>query len=155
MRNGPFQLVVIGFADTSLSAELVRELTRLRDRRIVGLTDVLLVTKDEHGSLTASQVPGYGAAVASLIGLGCAGDEALREGALVGDARDDGEVWFATDAIPPGTSAAITLIEHRWAIPLRDTIAAAGAVTVRDAWVHPADLVLIDGEPGEPGEPGH
>jgi hypothetical protein len=38
-------------------------------------------------------------------------------------------------------SAAVALIEHRWAIPLRDAIRRAGGVTTADAWVHPEDLV--------------
>jgi hypothetical protein len=45
------------------------------------------------------------------------------------------------DAVPTGSSAAIALLEHRWAIPLRDAIAGAGGLTVSDAWFHPADLV--------------
>jgi len=34
----------------------------------------------------------------------------------------DTEVWYLGDAIPEGTTAAIALIEHTWAIPLRDKI---------------------------------
>jgi hypothetical protein len=33
------------------------------------------------------------------------------------------------------------LIEHRWAIPLRDGIVAAGGFALADEWIHPADLV--------------
>jgi uncharacterized membrane protein len=35
------------------------------------------------------------------------------------------------------------LIEHRWAIGLRDAIREAGGFHVADAWVHPADLVAV------------
>jgi hypothetical protein len=145
MQNGPVQLVVIGFPGGELSGEIMAELERLRDKEILGLVDVLLVTKDEHGNVArADGMPGdRGAAVVSLLGLGIAGDEALRTSALTGTEAAEEEVWFATQAIPPGTSAAITLIEHRWAIPLRDAIVRAGGVTVADAWVHPEDMLLI------------
>jgi hypothetical protein len=53
------------------------------------------------------------------------------------------DVWYAADAIPPGTAAAIALIEHRWAIPLRDKIAAAGGFPLADEWIHPLDLVAV------------
>ena len=43
----------------------------------------------------------------------------------------------------PGTSAAIALIEHLWAIPLRDAIVSSGGTPVLDMWVHPLDLVAI------------
>jgi len=56
---------------------------------------------------------------------------------------DEGEVWYAADAIPNGTAAAIALIEHRWAIPLRDTIAGAGGFVLADEWIHPQDLVAV------------
>jgi hypothetical protein len=138
--------MVIGFSGGGSSGEIVTELDRLRDNELVRLVDVLLVAKDEHGNVAAmdGDRPGRGAAVESLLGLGIAGDEALRECALVGtELRGDGDVWFATQAIPPGTSAAITLIEHLWVIPLRDAIARAGGVTFADAWVHPEDLSLI------------
>jgi hypothetical protein len=49
--------------------------------------------------------------------------------------------WSVADAIPLGTTAAVALIEHRWAIPLRDAIRRAGGETIADTWVHPGDLV--------------
>ncbi len=39
--------------------------------------------------------------------------------------------------------AAVALIEHLWAGPLRSAITRAGGVPVSDAWVHPLDLVEI------------
>jgi hypothetical protein len=47
------------------------------------------------------------------------------------------------DAIPNGTAAGIALIEHRWAIPLRDAIARAGGIPLADEWIHATDLVGI------------
>jgi len=139
MQNGPVQLMVIGFPHGEFAGEILTELKRLRDKEILGLVDVLLVAKDEDGNVaTVDSAPAdSGTAVVSLLGLGIAGDEALRTN------DDPDEVWYATEAIPPGTSAAITLVEHRWAIPLRDAIVRAGGVTVADAWVHPEDLLLI------------
>ena len=50
-------------------------------------------------------------------------------------------MWSIADTIPMGTTAAVALIEHRWAIPLRDAIGRAGGVALADTWVHPEDLV--------------
>jgi hypothetical protein len=50
------------------------------------------------------------------------GAEALEGGHVF----DEEDVWYAADAIPNGSAAAIALIEHRWAIPLRDAIIDAG-----------------------------
>ena len=35
------------------------------------------------------------------------------------------------------------LLEHRWAIPLRESIRSAGGTLLADAWVHPQDLVAV------------
>ena len=55
----------------------------------------------------------------------------------------DEEMWFVADSIPNGTTAAILLLEHLWAIPLRNSIVEAGGVALTDEWIHPADLVAI------------
>jgi hypothetical protein len=60
-----------------------------------------------------------------------------------GHVFDSADTWYVDDAIPPGSAAAVALIEHRWAIPLRDAIRDAGGFHLADAWIHPADLVAI------------
>ena len=37
----------------------------------------------------------------------------------------------------------MALLEHRWAIPLRDAIRRNGGFPLADAWIHPEDLVAI------------
>ena len=44
---------------------------------------------------------------------------------------------------PPDSAAAVILLEHRWAIPLRDSIARAGVFRVADGFIHPLDLVAV------------
>ena len=56
---------------------------------------------------------------------------------------DEDEVWYVIDSIPNGTAAAIALLEHRWAIPLRDAIVRAGGFTIADEWIHAKDLVAV------------
>ena len=58
-----------------------------------------------------------------MIGLGAEGDEeGVEAGALLGaEAAEDGvlgdeTMWSNSDTIPMGTTAAVALIEHRWAI---------------------------------------
>jgi hypothetical protein len=56
---------------------------------------------------------------------------------------DADDVWYATDAIPNNTAAVIALLEHRWAIPLRDGIVRAGGFVLADEWIHAKDLVTV------------
>ena len=92
---------------------------------------------------------GVAALIGALIGVG-AGEEDLEGTMAAGAAEmadghliDEGDVWYLTDAIPEGMSAAIALIEHRWAIPLRDKIMAADGIVLADEWIHPKDLLAL------------
>ena len=45
--------------------------------------------------------------------------------------------------IPDGATVAIGLIEHRWAMGLRDAIGRAGGFVLADEWIHPKDLIAV------------
>ena len=145
---GPVQLLVVGFAGGDATEEIVAELDRLRENDVVRLIDLVLVRKHENGTvekilrsdLSPEEAEQLGATVGALIGFGATDDEG--PGDAQGDVLDE-EVWFVDDAIPNGTAAAVALLEHRWAVPLRDGIRRAGGFHLADAWVHPADLVGI------------
>ena len=47
------------------------------------------------------------------------------------------------DVIPNGSTAAIVLLEHLWAIPLRNAIVDAGGIALADEWIHASDLVEL------------
>jgi uncharacterized membrane protein len=154
---GPVQILVVGFRETNFQGEVLDELKRLTEAGIVRLVDLAVVSKDTDGEVAAVELSGLsaeesaelGALVGAMIGLGMDGEEGMEEGAVAGaEAAEDGfigeeEVWSIADAIPMGTTAAVALIEHRWAIPLRDAIRRAGGVALADSWVHPEDLVAF------------
>ncbi len=161
MDFGPVQLLVVGFEDGKFEGEIIAELRRLREHDIIRLVDLLFVAKDEAGEvveleqsdLSSEEAVQFGALAGALLGLGADGEEGAEVGAELGaEAAADGSLlggqdsWFLADAIPPGTSVAIALIEHRWAIPLRDAIQSAGGDALVDTWVHPEDLVAIGAE---------
>jgi uncharacterized membrane protein len=158
MAFGPVQILVIGFDQPEFKGDIRAELERLRDHDVVRLIDMIVVRKDDDGNieklqqsdLSQDELEDFGAIVGALIGVGAAGDEGATEGAVLGAAAmEDGHVfdaentWYVDDAIPPGTAAAVALLEHRWAIGLRDAIQTAGGFHLADAWIHPADLVAI------------
>ena len=158
MAIGPVQMLVLGFEDPQFNGAILKELERLRDADIVRVIDAAVVKKEEDGSveilqtsdLSPDEKTEFGAIVGALIGLGAAGEEGLEAGAVAGavameDGRvfDEEDVWYAADVIPPGTAAAVALLEHRWAIPLRDTILAANGFVLADEWIHAKDLVAV------------
>jgi hypothetical protein len=168
MSFGPMQLLVVGFDDAEPNERIAAELRRLREHDIVRLVDLLVVTKAPDGTVTALETSDLsdgdavrlGAFAGALVGLGAAGEEGAELGALAGAEAAEGgasplqgEVWFVADAIPAGTRAAIAILEHRWAIPLRDAIEQGGGQGLADAWIHPADLVGLGHHLSEDGAP--
>ena len=161
MALGPVQLLAIGFDEPDFHGAIMDEMKRLREHDIVRLVDVLIVAKDDDGKVTEVEVADrpelekYGALAGALLGLGAAGEEGMVAGAEAGaEAMAEGglydpeQVWVLADEIPPGTVAAICLLEHRWAIPLREAIVGAGGTVLVDEWMHPEDLVRYGAEAG-------
>ena len=158
MTIGPVQLLVVGFAGGELNDGILAELDQLRESDMVRLIDLMAVRKGADGSvekllrsdLSPEEAAGAAAGVGTGAGSGVGAAATLGElGATEGAAAlEDGhvfdeEVWYVEDAIPNGTTAAVALLEHRWAIPLRESIRNAGGFQLADAWIHPADLVGI------------
>jgi hypothetical protein len=146
MTFGPMQVLVVGFDGTEFTGKIAAELRRLREHDIVRLADLIVVRKGADGDvetletsdLSDAESEQLGSLAGALIGLGAAGEQAPEtDGALPDD------VWFVADAIPAGTTAAVAVLEHRWAIPLRDAIQDSGGQLFADAWLHPADLAEL------------
>jgi uncharacterized membrane protein len=162
MAMGPVQVLIIGFGeDAEFKGEALEELKRLRDHDIVRVIDLLVVHHNEDGTADTVEIADHkelaelGAIAGALIGFGAAGEEGAEAGAEAGaqlgdkdELYDDAEVWYVADAIPRGTTAAIVILEHRWAVPLRNAITNAGGVALADRWLHPQDLLAVGAELG-------
>jgi uncharacterized membrane protein len=159
MAIGPVQLLVLGFNHPNFHGEIIDELERLRESDTVRVIDALAVHKDPEGelevahlsNLTLDEAVELGSKVGALIGLGIEGEEGLAKGAEAGaEAAVDGvQIFSDEDAgdvledIPNDSAAALVLIEHHWAVPLRDAIARAGGFRLSDGFISPLDLVAL------------
>src|SRR5829696_7136771 len=159
MAIGPVQLIVLGFNHPDFHGEIIKELERLRDSDTVRVIDALAVHKDAEGeievahlsNLTKDEAVELGSKVGALIGLGIEGEEGLEAGAEAGaEAAADGvevlsdeQAWDVLEDIPNDSAAALLLIEHHWAVPLRDAVVRAGGFRLSDGFISPLDLVEI------------
>jgi uncharacterized membrane protein len=168
MAIGPVQLLVLGFKQPDFHGEIREELARLRDNDLVRVIDALAVRKDADGQVTmlhqsqlsTDEQQAFGALVGGLIGLGAAGEEGFELGAERGAEAvaerggvfDEEEAWDVVEEIPKDTAGLLVLLEHRWAIPLRDAIARAGGFRLASEFISPLDLValgLVEAEEAE------
>ncbi len=159
MTIGPVQLIVVGFNHPEFHGKIISELERLHDEGTVRVIDALAVHKDADGeievqhlsNLTKEEAIEVGSVVGALVGLGIAGEEGAEQGAAVGaEAASDGvelfsdeQAWDVIEEIPNDSAAALILLEHHWAVPLRDAIAEAGGYRISDGFVSPLDLVEV------------
>src|SRR4051794_34697685 len=160
MPLGPIQLVVLGFEHPDFHGEIIAKLNELHDAGAVRVIDALAVHKDADGevevqhlsNLTRDEAIEVGSAAGALIGLGIDGEDGFEAGALAGAglAAGGGGGGFggggaggALSEMPNHPAARGGLLEHRWALPLRDAVARAGGFRISDGFVSPLDLVEI------------
>jgi uncharacterized membrane protein len=161
MAIGPVQLIVLGFNHPDFHGEIIAELERLRASDTVRVIDSLAVYKDADGelevehlsNLTEAEAIELGSKIGALIGLGIEGEEGIEAGAIAGAeevAAEGGvnvfteeEGWDVLADIPNDSAAALILIEHHWAVPLRDAVVRAGGFRISDAFISPLDLVEL------------
>jgi uncharacterized membrane protein len=160
MAIGPVQLIVLGFNHPDFHGEVISELERLRESDTIRVIDSLAVYKDADGelevehlsNLTEQEAIELGSKIGALIGLGIEGEEGAEAGAIAGAEQaaeegihvfSDAAAWDVVEEIPNDSAAALILIEHHWAVPLRDAIARAGGFRISDGFISPLDLVEI------------
>ena len=161
MAIGPVQLIVLGFRHPQFHGEIIAELERLRESDTVRVIDSLAVYKDADGelevehlsNLSESEAIEYGTKIGALIGLGIEGEEGAEAGAVEGAEEvaaaggvhvfTEEEGWDVLEDIPNDSAAALILIEHHWAVPIRDAVIRAGGFRISDGFISPLDLVGI------------
>jgi hypothetical protein len=158
MAIGPVQLIVLGFQHPEFHGEIIAELERLKESHTVRVIDALAVYKDAAGeievehlsNLTHEEAVEVGSTVAALIGLGIEGEQTLEL-----EAVSDEEAWDVLEDIPNDSAAALVLLEHQWAIPLRDAVVRANGFRIADGFISPLDLVELGLLTAEEGRQHH
>jgi uncharacterized membrane protein len=144
---GPVQVLVVGFDQPRFSGEVLTEFTRLQEAGIVRLVDLLLVSRAEDGTLeTLAGSSAMGGDLGGLAGalLGQPEAEAGGEAKVADTDSADATAWSLADSVPVGSAAAVALIEHVWAGPLKAAIERAGGTPLDETWLAPSDLDVLE-----------
>ena len=161
MAIGPVQLIVLGFDHPEFHGEIKAELERLRESDTIRVIDALAAYKDANGdvevehlsNLTRDEAIELGTTIGALIGLGADGEEGFDAGAVAGGEiaaeggvqpiTNDPDAWDILEGIPNDSAAALILVEHQWAVGLRDAVMRAGGFRISDGFISPLDLVAV------------
>jgi hypothetical protein len=141
---GPVQLVVLGFDHPDFRREIAAELERLGRPDTIRVIDSLVVYKDARGELevahlsdlSTEEADELGTIVGTLIGLAVEGEGSGAEPRV----ESERPGWDVLEDIPRDTAAALILLEHEWAVPLRDAVARVGGYRISDGFISPLDL---------------
>ncbi|MGZ4775493.1 MAG: DUF6325 family protein [Oryzihumus sp.] len=132
--HGPVDFVLIEFAGNRLTGRAADELVSLVDRGIVRVYDVLVLGKDEDGSVYAVDLAETAAEqLGTFAGLAWA-----RSGLL-----SDEDARQAAEAMLPGTLAALIVYENTWAIPFVAAARESGGEMIATARIPAQDVMDV------------
>lgn len=159
MAYGPIQIIAVGFPETDkFEGRIADEISRLSDAGIIRIVDLLavIVEDDEVGILRATDLSDaqreqFGAQMGALIGLGAAGIEGFVAGAQAGaEIADTGGIGIVEavgadfiENLPSDSGGMLLIIEHAWAVPLREAVVDAGGFLLANEWIGAQDLVRL------------
>jgi hypothetical protein len=168
MAFGPIQIFAFGFPDTEgLEGRIAAELIKLSDAGVIRIVDALAVIADGDevdilrvSDLDEEQRVELGAEMGALIGLGADGLEGFLDGAEAGaEIAEEGGLGIVEaigeefiENLPDGAAAILLIIEHAWAVPLREAVVDAGGILMANQWIGAADLVALGAALGSAAE---
>lgn len=137
MTLGPLEYIVIGFDGNRFDGSIGREIEKVVEKGIIRLVDVVFVGRGADGAavileLDAKDDPRF-ASFAPLL--------ANRMGLFTPE-----DLVNIAEALPLNTSGLAMLFEHRWAVDIKDAMAAAGGFLVTRIVVPPEVLEEVNDE---------
>ncbi len=137
MTLGPLEYIVIGFAGNRFDGSIAREIEKVVEKKIIRLVDVVFVGKDADGNaliveIDAKEDPRF-ASFAPLL--------ADRMGLFTPE-----DLAMIAESLPADTAGLALLFEHRWAVEIKDAMAAAGGFLVNRVVVPPEVLAEVSAE---------
>jgi hypothetical protein len=118
---GPVDWIVVEFPGSKFNGEVAPRLSELVERDIVRVLDLLVLKKDDDGSLEAFEI--------SDLDESEAGQFRAYENELAHLLSEE-DVTAVAAAIEPGSSAAVLVWENRWAAPFAAALRHAGGQLV-------------------------
>ena len=137
MTLGPLEYVLIGFEGNRFTGQILPELRAARDKGVIRVIDLLFILKDQNGNT----------AVMELSDL--SGEEAEQFGPIANDMLEvlsQEDVEAVANDIPNNSSAGLLVIEHTWAVSLKEAILNAGGIPLAGGLVAPAVVQMIEAE---------
>ena len=137
--KGPIDYIVVGFDGLKFDGSIMRALGEAIEKGTIRLLALSVLAKDENGDVGELNIADLGDEYLVEVGASTADDLISEE-----DISEVGSL------LPPNTAAGLLIIEHLWAIPLKQAIIDANGTLVAEGRIHPdAEDELTEGEGGQ------
>ncbi len=131
---GPVDWLVVEFPGSQFKGEIAPALADLVDRDIVRVLDLLIMRKDDDGTLEAFEL--------SDLGDGEIGALRAYETELAMLLSED-DVMAVAAAVEPGSTAAVLVWENTWAAPFGSAVRRAGGQLVASGRIPVQALLAV------------
>ena len=128
MTIGPIEYIIVGFPGNQFTGQIAPALADLIDNDTIRILDLVFISKDADGEVTAFEYD-------ELEELAAFGDLDGEVGGLIGP--DD--IAYAAEGLDPNSSAALLIWEDTWAVPLVEAMRSSGGVLLEGGRI-PHDL---------------
>jgi Family of unknown function (DUF6325) len=129
--HGPVDFVLLEFPLAGLTGRASEELVKLVEQGVIRLFDLLVVMKNEDGTVEVLELTDPGGPAAGF---------AYFDGARSGLLGDD-DIAEATAAVLPGTVAALIVYENIWAAPFVAAVRESGGELIASTRIPAPDVM--------------
>lgn len=129
--HGPVDFVLLEFPLSGLTGRASEELVKLVEQGTIRLFDLLVVMKNDDGTVEVLELTDPGGPAA-----GFAYFDGARSGLL-----DDNDIAEATAAVLPGTVAALIVYENTWAAPFVAAVRDSGGELIASTRIPAPDVM--------------
>jgi hypothetical protein len=140
---GPVDWIVVEFPGSKFNGEIAAHVQQLVEQDVVRVLDVLILKKDDDGSIEAFEVSDLDDSEAGVF--------RAYEDALAHLLSED-DVVSLEAAMDPGTTAAVLVWENRWAAPFASAVRHAGGQLVANGRIPIQALIAAVAAESEEGD---
>jgi hypothetical protein len=129
---GPISYLVVEFPGNKMTGEGFSTLLDLVDRGVIRILDLMFMTRDTDGSMSALELQDIDR------------DGQFDLGVFVGASSgllSDSDLFEAASVIEPGSAAGVLIFENRWATPFVQALRGGKAELVAAGYIPQTDLV--------------
>jgi hypothetical protein len=141
--KGPIDYIVVGFDGLKFDGSIMKALADAIDNGTIRLLALSVLAKDETGTVGEMNIADLGDEYLVEIG---------ERSAVQSDLIDEEDISEIGDLLPENTAAGLLIIEHLWAIPLKEAIINANGMLIAEGRIHPDAQDELEGGTTEEGK---